>query len=196
MSLRDDFDDVWRYLAAPRDPEGLAFDARYGTETRWFDVFGNYEPSRPSVVEAALDALDVDPADFTFVDVGSGKGRVLILAAQRSFGHVLGIEPDGGLRAVAARNLAAASRVAPVVARARVEAGDAAHLSLPDEPVVVFLYNPFPAPQVRAVVDAIRARPARLVYVAPAHRAEVLGAGWRTVARGGEGPWRWEIDAP
>ena len=117
MSLRDDFDDVWRYLAAPRDPEGLAFDGRYGTETRWFDAFGNYEPSRPSVVEAALDALDVDPAEFTFVDVGSGKGRVLILAAQRAFRDVLGIEPDRGLRAVAARNLAAASRVAPAVAR-------------------------------------------------------------------------------
>ena len=62
--------------------------------------------------------------------------------------------------------------------------------------MVLFLYNPFPAAQVRAVIDAVRARPARLVYVAPAHRAEVLEVGWRTVARGGEGPWRWEIDAP
>lgn len=196
MGLREDLDDLWRYVTSPRDPEGQAFDARFGTETRWFDLLGNYEPSRPSVVDAALDALDVLPAAYTFVDVGCGKGRVLILAAARGFRAVVGIEPVAAHRRVAAANLAAAARRVPAAAAATVIAGDADHLALPDGPAVVYLYNPFPGPQVRAVLDAIGRRPARLVYVTPAEGATVAMAGWQRVVRGGEGGWRWEIWRP
>jgi hypothetical protein len=37
------------------------------------------------VLSRALDRLQLDPRDFVFVDLGSGKGRVILRAATRPF---------------------------------------------------------------------------------------------------------------
>src|SRR5262249_719038 len=50
-----------------------------------------YEPSGVELVNDELDKLNVDAAQFTFIDFGSGKGRVLLIAAARPFREVIGI---------------------------------------------------------------------------------------------------------
>lgn len=176
-----------------KHPEGVAFDEQWGTETSAFD-WGNYEPSRPSVVAAALDALDVDLPNTTFVDWGAGKGRVALLAAQRPFFRVIGVEHDANLHAVAERNLAAfdarGGRVAPVY----FFRGDASRQPLPDGPLVVYLYNPF-GPDVLIPALARARRPElRVIYVNPLE--ELVFSEWRVLASGGEKPWTWRIYAP
>ena len=76
---------------------------------------------------------------------------------------------------------------------------DVARQPLPAGPLVVFLYNPFPAGVLSAVLRSLSGRPARLVYVNPQHAPVVAAAGWREVASdpGGEDrSWRWQIYAP
>ena len=112
-----------------RDPESRAFDQEYGVETVWFDLF-NYEPSLPSVVRASLDALDIPFSDYTFVDLGSGKGRALFLAAERPFARVVGIEHRSALHRQAHHNLARLE--GRVNAPIELILGDAATVPLPD----------------------------------------------------------------
>jgi cyclopropane fatty-acyl-phospholipid synthase-like methyltransferase len=53
----------------------------------------------------ALDRLQLDPRDFVFVDLGSGKGRVILRAATRPFRRVEGVEFSEPLHRVALRNI-------------------------------------------------------------------------------------------
>ena len=67
--------------------------------------------------------LDVDHREFSFVDYGSGKGRVLMLAAAYPFRRILGVEFSESLDRVARDNIATlgadAGRVETVVPRTR-----------------------------------------------------------------------------
>jgi len=58
------------------------------------------------VVGSAIEGLDVDHANFTFIDFGSGKGRVLLLAARYPFKEVVGIEFSKELNDIALLNSA------------------------------------------------------------------------------------------
>ncbi len=104
----------------------------------------------PSAFTAALARLELDWSRFTFVDVGCGKGRALLLALRFPFRRALGIELSPALAAVAQANLqrfAAPWRQANLPAEALV--ADATTSPIPDGPVVMFLYHPFAAPVMR-----------------------------------------------
>ena len=123
-----------------------------------------------------------DPAQFAFVDLGCGKGRNLILAAEHGFRPVIGVELDRRLTGIARSNAdtfaaAAAWPDNPI----SVVNSDAIAYPFPPLPTVVFLFNPFGANTLRAVLGnlerSLQSRPRRLLvgYVNPMHR-EVLDA--------------------
>ena len=112
------------------------------------------------------------PGEDVFVDFGSGKGRVLLLAAEYPFRRVIGIEYSRELHQQAQANLAAA--------RARLRCrdvecicADATEWSLPARANVLFFYNPFEGPVLAKVCENIRAslrehpRRLTLIYVRP-----------------------------
>src|SRR5712691_7958897 len=72
------------------------------------------------VFSRALDALGLETSRFVFVDLGSGKGRTLLLAAKRPFLRIEGVELSEAMHRVALRNIARAREAgalcAPVVA--------------------------------------------------------------------------------
>lgn len=185
--------EVRDWWSGVREPESRAFDEAYGVETVWFDLF-NYEPSLPSVVSATLDALDVPPQEYTFVDLGSGKGRVLLLASQRPFAEVVGVELRGVLHRRAGQNLAqfAPHAIAPV----RLVHGDASKVPLPEGPLVLYLFNPFPAEVLLGILARVEDS-ARLVYVHPVAAEVVEQCGWTEIARGDDPDVvrRWRIYA-
>src|SRR5882672_929842 len=55
-----------------------------------------------------VDSLAIDVGRFVFVDYGCGKGRVLVLAAERPFLRVEGVELSDDMHRVAVRNVARA----------------------------------------------------------------------------------------
>lgn len=178
--------------------EGRAFDARWGTSTCTFD-FGNYEPTRPTVVEHALDAVDLGPEGVTFLDIGSGKGRVVMLASQRPWARVIGLEARRHLHRVAEYNVARFEARHGAASPIVLWQGDVRDHALPDGPLVAFLYNSLPAPALRRFLPRLTARPARLVYVNPQHADEVRAAGWRVCVQHDDPAdafWSWRIYAP
>ena len=139
---------IWHLLTRlPRWPlRADPFDEEHGTETSGIrhiaslDVLGSpsaryavhYEPSSGQLVHAQLDKLTIDAARFTFTDFGSGKGRVLFIAAGLPFKAVIGVEFSRELHVIALRNIAL---LPPTVGRARLAAH---HLDLGFQVIVIY----------------------------------------------------------
>jgi SAM-dependent methyltransferase len=64
-----------------------------------------YMPTHPKLVYRVLNLLNPQPARYDFVDFGSGKGRVLLIASEFPFCRVIGLEFDRRLHAVAQENI-------------------------------------------------------------------------------------------
>jgi SAM-dependent methyltransferase len=166
------------------------FDREHGTDTAGqrniasLDVIDSpaapyavhYEPSSAQLVRRELAKLSIDAARFTFIDFGSGKGRVLLVAAAFPFKAIIGIEFSRELHDIALRNIA---RLPPDLARgARVRSinGEAGAFDLPDSDVVCYFNNPFGPPIITQVLQRLiahhRDRGYRVIviYVVPRHR--------------------------
>jgi SAM-dependent methyltransferase len=129
----------------------------------------HYLPTPWAVLDALHDALPIDPAGWTFVDLGAGRGRAVLSAAQRPYWAVVGVEFAAELAAQARATLAAEGHHPP---RVTIVEADAATVPLPSGPLVVFLFNPF-GPAVLAPVVAALARhpaPVLIAYLNPLHR--------------------------
>jgi len=64
----------------------------------------DYIPVTPDQCRQALSALAVPYEKFTFIDFGCGKGRAMLLAAERPFRRLIGIDFSHELLMVARRN--------------------------------------------------------------------------------------------
>ena len=71
------------------------------------EIAAPYVPTAPSVVERMLEIVKVSPQDYV-IDLGSGDGRIVILAAKKYGARALGIEIDPMLVALATANARAA----------------------------------------------------------------------------------------
>lgn len=127
-----------------------------------------YVGEHPRVTRWWLRALPGPLEAFTFVDLGSGKGRVLFMAAEREFRHVIGVEFAKELHEVALEN---AVRIRASTGREILPVlGDAGAFAFPLDPLVVHLNNPFTERVMSRVIDnlaqsyAERLRPIIVVY--------------------------------
>jgi hypothetical protein len=134
---------IWRY-----GPRGLvrlyrhhAFDRRYSVNTRGCGDL-RYEPTPEEIVPAMLSTLPFDARDFVFMDVGSGKGKVLMLAAQYPFRRVVGVELCEDLHRVALDNLERFRRDRSGLAETVSVRMDAADFPMPEEPLVLYFFGP------------------------------------------------------
>lgn len=146
------------------------FDRRFGTETataipRWRirDVSSpnrlhatNYVPSREDDVLMLFQNLPIDPREFTCIDFGSGKGKVLLLAAEFGFRKIIGIEFSPSLHATAKANIERYKAVSNRDCEIECVCQDAAEFPIPIENLVIFLFGPFHEPVFQQVVDKLR----------------------------------------
>ena len=121
-----------------------------------------YYAVAPSILRALID-LWLDRAapplaieHYTFVDIGAGKGRAMLLAATNPFREVVGIELNPAMAAIARENLRRV-QVQPndLLAPIRLVEADALTTPLPAGPLVLFLFHPFEAPALRRLLRRI-----------------------------------------
>ena len=127
-----------------------------------------YEPSDPAFVRSAIEHIPIRPEDFVFIDIGSGKGRTLLVASGSPFRRVLGIEFSPELSVVATENLAKYKPSNRRCEEVRSLCVDAINYAFPLDNVLLFLYNPFGEEVFRQVLDNLRRsliRQEREVYV-------------------------------
>ena len=118
--------DRWRHES---EPESLAFDALHGVDTAGWTL--DYEPIRPSVCEAVLDALPAEASGSAFYDLGCGKGRVLLIASRRPWAQVCGVEVVRGLVDTCRQNLQIWDGAHPDCGPLQVLHSDAVNFALP-----------------------------------------------------------------
>lgn len=181
------------FTAPPRD----RFDRRYGVATA-----GNVATTAAGITDAAAlaDAIRyvpiseqvmrhvlagvarvADPAALSFVDLGCGKGRALVMASQHPFRQILGVELSPHHAELAERNvrsyLARRRRGNVRCDRITVACGNALHCELPAGDLLVFMYRPFKGQVFQGVIDRLhRLREhtgcrVLIAYVCPVERA-------------------------
>jgi SAM-dependent methyltransferase len=119
----------------------MGFDLRYGTDTmRWVEVKTLDFESEP--LRMLMRKLDL-PKDGVFVDLGSGKGRVLLVAAQCGFEKIVGVEFSRKLCEIARENVKTFARKTRITARIDIVEADVASYCIESEHNVFFMFNPF-----------------------------------------------------
>jgi SAM-dependent methyltransferase len=106
-----------------------------------------YQPTEPALFREMMETmsgLGIVFQDLTFIDVGSGKGRVLLMAADYPFRRVLGIELLADLHQVAQANIQAYKGESQRCFDVEAVATDAREFAFPAEPSVLYLFNPLP----------------------------------------------------
>lgn len=102
-----------------------------------------YEGIQIPVFKRILKHLRINPAEYTFVDLGSGKGRACIMAAEWGFANVIGVEFSPVLHAIAQQNIERFQTRHRSKTCIQLKLDDAATFRMPDANLVCFLYNPF-----------------------------------------------------
>ena len=132
-----------------------------------------YQPCDPELFRETLDLLKSDFRSFTFVDIGSGKGRALLMAAEYPFRRVVGVELLPQLHAIAEQNIRGFDHGRQQAEDVVSLCMDAAEFEFPIEPLVVFLFNPLPEPALQQVLARLgeslerRPRTAYAIYHNP-----------------------------
>ncbi|MEX1367764.1 MAG: class I SAM-dependent methyltransferase, partial [Nannocystaceae bacterium] len=133
----------------PMDPRGLPEHVQH------LAIFAEpYLSLHPRLAQYLLGSLPIDHRGFSFVDLGSGKGRMLMYAALLPFARVVGIELSEHLCDTARANIAAFCERNAVARRPEVRRASAHDLSI-DGPTVFLLFNPFSGPVLRRTLEAI-----------------------------------------
>lgn len=174
-----------------------AFDAKFGVSTGGVEYlhdltilgrnsrFGvNHVASDPIEFEDAMARIDLDLSTTTFMDLGSGRGRALMMAAMLPFRRIIGLEFAKELHEASIHNIRRAFPHLTGSDRITLILGDATDFEVPDGPLVLYLYNPFDAPIIAAVARNVllswqnNPRSIRVVYLNPVFGSEWHKAGW------------------
>ncbi len=119
-----------------------------------------YQPTEPALFHEMLASLiqaspKIDFREFTFIDIGSGKGRALLMAADYPFRRVLGIELLPALHRVAQENIKKYKSDSQQCFAIECLLADAGEFAFPPEPTVLYLFNPLPESGLAKLVSNI-----------------------------------------
>jgi SAM-dependent methyltransferase len=157
--------------------------ATVGWRERLIGAFhSDYQPIEPEIFREILSRLVIDFSQFTFVDIGSGKGRALLLAREFGFKRIVGVELLAELNEIARANIRKLVGIDSSAEDIESICGDATTFGFPDGPLVVYLFNPLPRAETKTVITNLIAsirrkpRPVYVTYANPVCEAEVFAA--------------------
>jgi SAM-dependent methyltransferase len=156
--------------------------ATVGWRDRLLGIFHSpYQPTEPSLFREMIEGLGIHYARYTFIDLGSGKGRTLLMASEYPFRRVLGIELLPELHRIAEENIRKFEGERRRCSAIESVCGDACEFAFPPEPLVLYLFNPLPEEGLKQVMRSLqdslaqRPREAWVVYHNPLLEHVVAG---------------------
>jgi SAM-dependent methyltransferase len=161
-----------------------------GATVGWRDRFighlhSAYQPTEPAAFHEMMGAMGIEFPDFTFIDIGSGKGRVLLMAAEYPFRRVIGVELLPSLHGIAKQNIARCESEARRCCFVESINQNAVDFSFPNEAMVVYLFNPLGEVNLMKVVEKLNRslkenpRSAYVLYHNALLGHVLLNTGWR-----------------
>nr|AUN87431.1 N-6' methyltransferase [Micromonospora echinospora] len=211
-TLKEALVDSAEYIRIRRHERRERFDERFGTETNGIvgladiDSIGthqeeasHYLPTRKQEFDRMMATVgELDHGEHVFVDLGCGKGRVVLLAAEKPYKKVIGVDFSPSFISQAKENV---ERYTGPVATHEIEllAIDAVDFVVPPENLIVYLFSPFGPPVfdtvMRNLVAATKKRKQKItiVYYSPDYDDVVREAGFTLVAQGKGDHWPWSV---
>lgn len=193
--FRELFRSIRGTLRAMRLERLEAFDAAHGTDTgktlRWDDLraigddvqaLWRYYPTLRDGFQKVMDDVHIAPERFVFIDLGSGKGRAVLLASELPFKRIVGVELAPALHEAARRNVSVYRGDEQRCHDIELVCADAADYELPLDNLFIFLFQPFPEPVLSKVLEnlerslAWHPREVVVAYANPVFHKRVLAA--------------------
>ena len=185
----------------PRETAPDPFDQALGTDTAAIREAGSldvasanfryaegYQPSDSELVKQTIEGLAIDPSGFSFIDFGSGKGRVVLLAACYPFKAVIGIEFSRELHEIALSNISRVPQRMKTASEISLLCCDAMEFEVPMSDLVCYFYNPFGPAVLAPIAQRLARHRAKgyrviVIYLNPEHRHVFETAGGFRVER-------------
>jgi SAM-dependent methyltransferase len=127
-----------------------------------------YQPTDPALFRDMMASLPIEFDQFTFIDLGSGKGRTLLMASEYPFKKIVGVELIAELHQAAEENIRAYRSATQQCRQIEAVCADASEFVFPETRLVLYLFNPLPPGGLRRVMASLdrnlNANP-RAVYV-------------------------------
>jgi precorrin-6B methylase 2 len=143
----------------------LEFDKKWGLDTGGIiapeksDIVGSnwlsgqkYQGCDPKKLIEVLNLLGITYEQFSFVDLGSGKGRAIIVASSFPFKNIIGVEYSRKLADIARINISKYTSDDRKCKNIEVICTDASFFTLPEDPLVIFIFNSFGKRVMRSVL--------------------------------------------
>ncbi|MGA8154530.1 MAG: class I SAM-dependent methyltransferase [Terriglobales bacterium] len=119
--------------------------ATVGWRARLLGLFHSpYQPTDPALFHKMLASVVVNFRQFTFIDIGSGKGRVLLIASDYPFRRILGVELLPELHRIAQENISRYKSDWQKCFTIESICADAREFVFPEEPTLLYLFSPLP----------------------------------------------------
>lgn len=140
-----------------------------------------YGPVWEETFRLAMSCVDAPLEDHVFVDIGSGKGKALLLASEYPFQRIVGVELSPALHRIALANTARYTSPTQRCRSIESVCQDAVGFVFPTFPLVVFMFQPFGPQLLGQVLDRLERsladhpRLCWLIYINPV---------WANVVRG------------
>jgi SAM-dependent methyltransferase len=121
------------------------------------DSLGNAYQATPAWrLNHVLADLALPYENFVFVDLGSGKGRAVFMAAEFPFRKVIGVEISPVLHRMALENLRNYRSDTQRCRDVQLLCMNATLMPIPSEPAIFYMYNPFNEEAMKLVLENIR----------------------------------------
>jgi hypothetical protein len=141
--------------------EGRCFDFGHNIDTQGRSEHTRrdycYVPTRAAWARGVLRNMPIsNPRDYTFVDLGSGKGLMMLLAAELPFRKVIGVELRRHLHETAVANLRQYRHFELKCLDIESLNLDATEFEFPKDNLVLYMFNPFGSEVMEKVLNNLQ----------------------------------------
>ncbi len=132
-----------------------------------------YQATPAWLLTRILERLNLDYRSYVFLDLGSGMGRAVMMAAEFPFARIAGVELSPGLHQIARENLKKWKSRKRRCESIELVCMDALEYPLPLSNTVLYMFNPFTEASMRPLLDRVAAslrekpREMYIIYVNP-----------------------------
>jgi predicted RNA methylase len=142
-----------------------------------------YQGTNYYLIEKAFEYLQTQKANQQLLDFGSGKGRIIVVAAHYGFKSITGVDFSQSLCREAENNVEKIKPLFPAT-NFKIVCSDVVNYSIENDTNVFFFFNPFDEVVMlqvaRKILTSLKKNPRKvyIVYVNPLHKEIFLSAGF------------------